>query len=156
MTQKQLLEEVDKIFADVRKTLANKNSDYSGEDSDAFANFWDTADFAKGILPAEFVESTDPATLVIQGMLYRIGDKYARFKTLVRTGEQAVMDESIHDTLRDLVGYNILLAVFVKSLMAIYDFKLPEVPEVPAKMKEEKTDPTEWFRNLLTKPRNVG
>lgn len=38
----------------------------------------------------------------------RLGDKLSRFKTLTRTGEQQVQDESIRDTLIDLANYAIM------------------------------------------------
>ena len=38
----------------------------------------------------------------------RLGDKFNRFKTLSRSGEQKVSDESIRDTLIDLANYAIM------------------------------------------------
>ena len=38
----------------------------------------------------------------------RLGDKFSRFKTLSRSGEQKVNDESIRDTLIDLANYAIM------------------------------------------------
>lgn len=38
----------------------------------------------------------------------RLGDKFNRFKTLSRSGEQKVDDESIRDTLIDLANYAIM------------------------------------------------
>ena len=38
----------------------------------------------------------------------RLGDKLSRFKTLTRTGDQLVNDESIRDTLLDLANYAIM------------------------------------------------
>lgn len=38
----------------------------------------------------------------------RLGDKFNRFKTLSRKGEQEVNDESIRDTLIDLANYAIM------------------------------------------------
>lgn len=38
----------------------------------------------------------------------RLGDKFNRFKTLSRGGEQKVNDESIRDTLIDLANYAIM------------------------------------------------
>lgn len=38
----------------------------------------------------------------------RLGDKFSRFKTLSRGGEQKVNDESIRDTLIDLANYAIM------------------------------------------------
>lgn len=38
----------------------------------------------------------------------RLGDKFARFKTLSRNTQQQVTDESIRDTLLDLANYAIM------------------------------------------------
>lgn len=38
----------------------------------------------------------------------RLGDKFNRFKTLSRNGDQKVNDESIRDTLIDLANYAIM------------------------------------------------
>lgn len=38
----------------------------------------------------------------------RLGDKFSRFKTLSRGGEQKINDESIRDTLIDLANYAIM------------------------------------------------
>lgn len=50
-------------------------------------------------------------TFVEEGMAMariRLGDKFNRFKTLSRSGEQKVNDESIRDTLIDLANYAIM------------------------------------------------
>lgn len=50
-------------------------------------------------------------TFVEEGMAMariRLGDKFNRLKTLSRSGEQKVDDESIRDTLIDLANYAIM------------------------------------------------
>ena len=50
-------------------------------------------------------------TFIEEGMAMariRLGDKFSRFKTLSRDGEQKVNDESIRDTLIDLANYAIM------------------------------------------------
>lgn len=47
----------------------------------------------------------------------RLGDKFNRFKTLSRSGEQRVVDESIRDTLIDLANY---------ALMAVLEMELAD------------------------------
>lgn len=50
-------------------------------------------------------------TFIEEGMAMariRLGDKFNRFKTLSRGGEQKVNDESIRDTLIDLANYAIM------------------------------------------------
>ena len=53
-------------------------------------------------------------TFVEEGMAMariRLGDKFSRFKTLSRSGEQKVNDESIRDTLIDLANYAIMIVL---------------------------------------------
>lgn len=50
-------------------------------------------------------------TFVDEGMAMariRLGDKFSRFKTLSKSAEQMVADESILDTLLDLANYAIM------------------------------------------------
>lgn len=50
-------------------------------------------------------------TFIEEGMAMariRLGDKFNRFKTLSRGGDQKVNDESIRDTLIDLANYAIM------------------------------------------------
>ena len=53
-------------------------------------------------------------TFVEEGMAMariRLGDKFNRFKTLSRGGEQKVNNESLRDTLIDLANYAIMTVV---------------------------------------------
>lgn len=57
-------------------------------------------------------------TFVEEGMAMariRLGDKFSRFKTLSRGGEQKVNDESIRDTLIDLANYAIMTVVEMEA-----------------------------------------
>ena len=45
----------------------------------------------------------------------RLGDKFNRFKTLSRGGEQQVKDESIRDTLIDLANYAIMTLIEIEN-----------------------------------------
>jgi len=52
-----------------------------------------------------------------QGMLVRMSDKMSRLSTLIGSGEAAqVKDESIDDTLRDMVNYSLLMLTYRKHL----------------------------------------
>ena len=60
-------------------------------------------------------------TFVEEGMAMariRLGDKFSRFKTLSRSGEQKVNDESIRDTLIDLANYAIMTVLELDDLKA--------------------------------------
>ena len=80
-------------------TVAKKNADYSGADSDGFKNF-------------ELVEQLGICSTEV-GFLVRMCDKLARLSTLVgsETGPQ-VADESIEDTLGDLANYASLMQLY--------------------------------------------
>lgn len=57
-------------------------------------------------------------TFVEEGMAMariRLGDKFNRFKTLSRSGEQKVDDESIRDTLIDLANYAIMTVLEMEA-----------------------------------------
>lgn len=57
-------------------------------------------------------------TFVEEGMAMariRLGDKFNRFQTLSRGGEQKVNDESIRDTLIDLANYAIMTVVEMEA-----------------------------------------
>ena len=57
-------------------------------------------------------------TFVEEGMAMariRLGDKFNRFKTLSRGGEQKVNDEPIRDTLIDLANYAIMTVVEMEA-----------------------------------------
>ena len=46
----------------------------------------------------------------------RLGDKLNRFKSLTRTGDQKVNDESIRDTLIDLANYAIMTIIEMEDV----------------------------------------
>lgn len=61
-------------------------------------------------------------TFVEEGMAMariRLGDKFNRFKTLSRSGEQKVDDESIRDTLIDLANYAIMTVLEMKQIKTV-------------------------------------
>lgn len=69
----------------------------------------------------------------------RLGDKYNRFKTLTKKGEQKVNDESIRDTLLDLASYAIMTVMELDGRTNIFPENmkvLNETDEVGAVEKE--------------------
>ena len=79
-----------------------KNKDYSGGgDSSAFNNFM--------IVEHKGVCSTEA------GFLVRMEDKMMRINNIIKSGEAAVKDESVSDTLMDLANYSILMMGYLKS-----------------------------------------
>lgn len=86
----------EKAFA----TMEKKNSDYAGE-ADPYANF-------------RLAEIMGVAS-VEQAIFIRMGDKFARLANAVAGKELKVSDESINDTLEDLLNYTVILAAYIKD-----------------------------------------
>lgn len=81
-----------------------KNSDYTGDSSNPFANFEQVGHLVQ--LPS-----------VVQiGFITRMSDKISRIGSFVTKGILAVKDESVEDTLLDLANYCILFAGYLRSI----------------------------------------
>lgn len=100
--------EVDKYLAFAKSTTEKmlqiskqKNADYTGGNSDPFANF--TRVEALGICSTE------------QGFLTRMTDKMCRISSFVKNGTLEVKDESVEDTLIDLANYCILMLGYLEQ-----------------------------------------
>lgn len=79
-----------------------KNRDYAGNGGlKPFANFERCA--AMGVCSTE------------KGFLVRLTDKMSRLSSFSESGEFAVRDESLEDTVIDIVNYSVLLLAYVRS-----------------------------------------
>lgn len=78
------VEEFEELLAEMLDTFRRKNADYGNSVSDTFNDF--------GLV----------------SYVVRIADKYNRLKTLSKSNNQQVNDESIRDTLMDMANYCIL------------------------------------------------
>ena len=101
MDKKQYFEYAENFFSDCVEISKAKNADYTGDDSDPFANFSNT-------------KATGGAT-VEQGFLVRMNDKMMRISSFVKKGQLQVKDESVKDTLQDLANYCCLMAGYIES-----------------------------------------
>ena len=87
---------------EARALSIRKNRDYTGrEDDKPFANFQRCE--AMGITTTE------------KGFLVRLTDKFSRLSTFCETGSFQVKDESLRDTLLDIINYTILLGAYVEA-----------------------------------------
>lgn len=87
-----ILTECQITFDQVMKTLQEKNKDYSSVNE--FSNF---------------VNSSGLAGITVEkAILIRMCDKVARIKNLL-SNEAMVKNETIEDTMNDLIGYTIIL-----------------------------------------------
>ncbi len=101
MTQEEYLTRLKSEFAECVKLSERKNSDYA-DTLDAFANF-------------RLIETlTRGNTGVAAGIIVRMSDKMQRIANLTRR-DNAVADEKITDTLRDLAIYSIILKIFLEE-----------------------------------------
>lgn len=82
----QLMEIHNELVTEAWDLMKTKNADYAGE-SDPFRNF------------------RRYGTL---GVLVRLSDKIARLETFHERGEFSVKDESLRDTVRDIINYAVI------------------------------------------------
>jgi len=88
------------FIVETLELMSMKNKDYSRNSDDNFATF--RLYRLAGIRPE-------------QGIVARMIDKIARIGNLINADDIAVKDESIEDTLRDLIAYSAILAAYLKD-----------------------------------------
>lgn len=93
MTREGLYELHKSLCFDAALLMADKNADYATE-TDPFRNF------------RMFGEL---------GILVRMSDKLARLRTFSERGTLAVSDESVRDTILDLINYAVLLYGYIED-----------------------------------------
>ena len=91
--EKTLIESTQELFATALETMKKKNADYAGSDA-SMNNFRLSAEVAN--------------VKMSQGILTRLTDKTTRIGNLILK-EAAVKDESIFDTVQDLINYAAIL-----------------------------------------------
>ena len=101
ITPEEYLKQFKQITEKMYDITKAKNSDYTADSGDAFANFKVVEDL--GVCSVE------------TGFLTRMSDKVARLAGLAKGKEIAVKDEKYEDTLLDLANYSILLAIYLKN-----------------------------------------
>ena len=93
-----LIKDTQDTFNKCLATMIRKNADYSGEKemgSDPFRNF---------------MNAKMAGVSIQQGILVRMVDKFSRVSGLLANGNQPkVADESVIDTLDDLINYTAIL-----------------------------------------------
>lgn len=94
------------FFANNVEIMKRKNADYSGFNSDPYANFKEVQKLG-----------VDP----VDGFLTRMMDKVCRIKTFQIRGSLKVTDESAKDTLADLANYSMLLAGFLQKIDSVHN-----------------------------------
>ena len=93
MNRRELFELHRDLSEDALEVMKNKNEDYSSN-NDPFANF-------KGSQSLNI----DP----VKGALIRCSDKLSRISSFIDNGTLKVKDESVKDTIIDLINYSVLI-----------------------------------------------
>jgi hypothetical protein len=99
MTNNELLNSMADTFAKCHCIADSKNKDYANDD-DALRNF-------------KLVESMDLCSKE-QGIIVRMCDKLYRISNLIKQ-DGCVKDESIEDTLHDIINYSAILIASLRS-----------------------------------------
>lgn len=100
-SQEELVGHIANTFQDCLKIVAAKNKDYAGK-GNAFSNFEKAR--VVGLEPEH-------------GILIRMLDKLSRISNLIDT-EGKVKDESVEDTLNDLINYSGILKAYIETRKA--------------------------------------
>ena len=103
MNRSELLKLHGELCTEAQLLMERKNHDYAGgrHENIPFANF--TRVEAMGIATTE------------KGFLVRLTDKMSRLSTFSQEGHFSVGDESLRDTILDVINYSILLYGYVQS-----------------------------------------
>ena len=129
MTRNEFFEKLARNFMDCLEIVKRKNADYATEEN-PLSNFEAATTFA-GIEPTV-------------ALLVRIGDKWTRYRNLMTGKEPAVQDESIEDTLRDVINYT--------NILLIYHQKNAELrPKDEVEMFAQLPSGGDWFKKWAEK-----
>ena len=116
MNRERLLKNHERLCTTALNLMKRKNHDYAGRGGESpFANF--TRCEAMGICTTE------------QGFLVRMTDKMSRLSSFIEAGTLQVKDESVEDTILDIINYAVLFQSFLQE------------------KKEKQSDPVEHDRN---------
>jgi len=99
MKQIELFDFAEKNFKKCLEILKKKNHDYSKGD-DALKNF----------RASEFL-----GVKMVDGVLARMSDKFMRIGTLLHGADAKVKEETLEDTILDLVNYAIILKAIIED-----------------------------------------
>lgn len=103
MTRSELLTIHDELTEESKDLMVKKNADYA-KSSDPFRNFRRHG---------------------LTGMIVRMDDKISRMTTFSEKGSLSVKDESIRDTVLDMINYAVLFYAYVLDMQE--DFRAKEI-----------------------------
>lgn len=123
MKPEQLKASINDLVEECIETIESKNHDYTGDDTDALANF-KLCEY-QGLCSAE------------KAILIRLSDKMQRLTTFAEKGELEVDNESVQDAIMDSINYLLFLnAVIEEKAMSTVHAE----PEDPADVSPGLTD----------------
>ena len=100
MSHEQLIALHQQICDQAREIMVKKNQDYTAGSADCFANF----------RSAEYLE-IEPEV----GILLRCMDKFKRILAFSKSGKLSVANESVSDSIRDVINYMVLVAGLIQE-----------------------------------------
>lgn len=101
MTQEEFIQFVKDTNKEITELLEKKNKDYTSDHNDAFGNV--------GLASKLGIVDTDKAIFI------RLSDKYARLASFIKNNKLSVEDEKVSDTLKDLIGYTLMMLGYLKN-----------------------------------------
>jgi hypothetical protein len=113
------------IIKEIKDLHDNKNADYAGEE-DSLANL-------------RMCEKMGVSAFV--GVVIRLCDKFSRLMRFCKTKELQVKDESIKDTLKDIVNYALFAIIFLEEEEQKRNLVGMHVSPVVSKEYPDLTDP---------------
>lgn len=139
MTRQDLIELHQELTSKARELMVRKNADYTGGGG-PFANFETSQMYG---------------VHRVKGALIRLNDKLQRINSFV-TQDLQVKDESVEDTIIDVINYVVLIAGMIreeKSTKVIQNLEL--TPEKFTKMVQERQNPKLGSTGSIFTPRTV-
>lgn len=135
MDRKELMEFHTALSEESRSLMAKKNSDYA-DDTSVFGNL--------DLIEALFCGSNRTTE---EGIVIRLGDKLARLAKSTQR-ELKVADESVRDTVKDIINYAVLFLAKKHERLKNVKFDFETMPDPSGEDLWDFT-PDEWVDNAL-------
>lgn len=107
MNKKELLSLHDTLCKEAHDLMSKKNSDYTSLSDNCLGN----------LTGSEFV-----GVSTVKGILIRMMDKIKRIQAFDEKGYCEVKDESIEDTIKDLINYSVLVKAAIMETIKNSDW----------------------------------
>lgn len=101
MNSKELYKFTNKLFDECASLLLKKSSDYANTETNVFKNL-------------SMIEHYGVGTTQV-AIFTKLSDKLSRLATYINKGEFKVNDESLKNTVEDLINYSALFLAYIES-----------------------------------------